>query len=207
MLFLHSIIFSNNLKPNRLAVCLIDENNMKGGMTMKLERLVKKAQKGDDQAYLMLFQQYETDIYRMAYVYVKNQEDALDLVQEVAYQSFKKIGTLKKAEYFKTWLMKITINCALNLINKNKKVIPLNLDFDVLVGEEDEDIALTLSLHTLIDTLKEDEKSIILLKYYDDRTLKEISEILDIPLGTVKSVLYRALDKLRQNLKGVENYG
>ena len=195
------------MKPNRLAVCLIDENNMKGGVTMKLERLVKKAQKGDDQAYLMLFQQYETDIYRMAYVYVKNQEDALDLVQEVAYQSFKKIGTLKKAEYFKTWLMKITINCALNLINKNKKVVPLSLDFDVLVGEEDEDIALTLSLHTLIDTLKEDEKSIILLKYYDDRTLKEISEILDIPLGTVKSVLYRALDKLRQNLKGVENYG
>ena len=138
---------------------------------MKLERLVKKAQKGDDQAY----------------------------------QSFKKISTLKKAEYFKTWLLKITINCALNLLNK--KVVPLSLDFDVLVGEEDEDIALTLSLHTLIDTLKEDEKSIILLKYYDDRTLKEISEILDIPLGTVKSVLYSALDKLRQNLKGVENYG
>ena len=173
---------------------------------MKLERLVKKAQKGNDKAYLMLFQQYEADIYRMAYVYVKNNDDALDLVQEVAYQSFKKISTLKKPEYFKTWLMKITINCALSLINKNKKVIPLNLDFEVLTGSEDEDIALTLSLHELVDTLKEDEKSVILLKYYDDRTLKEISEILDIPLGTAKSVLYRALDKLRQDLKEVDNY-
>ncbi len=173
---------------------------------MKLERLVKKAQKGNDKAYLMLFQQYEADIYRMAYVYVKNKDDALDLVQEVAYQSFKKISTLKKPEYFKTWLMKITINCALSLINKNKKVIPLSLDFEVLTGAEDEDIALTLSLHKLIETLKEDEKSVILLKYYDDRTLKEISEILDIPLGTAKSVLYRALDKLRQNLKEVDNY-
>jgi len=174
---------------------------------MKLERLVKKAQKGNDKAYLMLFQQYEADIYRMAYVYVKNKDDALDLVQEVAYQSFKTISTLKKPEYFKTWLMKITINCALNLINKNKKVIPLNSSFEVFTGSEDEDIALTLSLHMLIDTLKEDEKSVILLKYYDDRTLKEISEILDIPLGTAKSVLYRALDKLRQNLKEVGNYG
>lgn len=173
---------------------------------MKLERLVKKAQKGNDKAYLMLFQQYEADIYRMAYVYVKNNDDALDLVQEVAYQSFKKISTLKKPEYFKTWLMKITINCALSLINKNKKVIPLNLDFEVITGSEDEDITLTLSLHELIDTLKEDEKSVILLKYYDDRTLKEISEILDIPLGTAKSVLYRALDKLRQDLKEVDNY-
>jgi len=174
---------------------------------MKLERLVKKAQKGNDKAYLMLFQQYEADIYRMAYVYVKNKDDALDLVQEVAYQSFKTISTLKKPEYFKTWLMKITINCALNLINKNKKVIPLNSSFEVFTGSEDEDIALTLSLHMLIDTLKEDEKSVILLKYYDDRTLKEISEILDIPLGTAKSVLYRALDKLRQNLKEVGSYG
>lgn len=174
---------------------------------MKLERLVKKAQKGNDKAYLTLFQHYEADIYRMAFVYVKNENDALDLVQEVAYQSFKKISTLKKPEYFKTWLMKITINCALNLINKNKKVIPLNPDFEMLAGWEDEDITLTLSLHMLIDTLKEDEKSVILLKYYDDRTLKEISEILDIPLGTAKSVLYRALDKLRQNLKEVGNYG
>lgn len=174
---------------------------------MKLDRLVKKAQKGNDKAYLLLFQQYEADIYRMAYVYVKNKEDALDLVQEVAYQSFKTISTLKKPEYFKTWLMKITINCALNLINKNKKIIPLNLDFEVLTGSEDEDIALTLSLHTLINTLKDDEKSVILLKYYDDCTLKEISEVLDIPLGTAKSILYRALDKLRQNLKEVGNYG
>ncbi|MEL3963088.1 sigma-70 family RNA polymerase sigma factor [Lysinibacillus endophyticus] len=174
---------------------------------MKLDRLVKKAQKGNDKAYLLLFQQYEADIYRMAYVYVKNKEDALDLVQEVAYQSFKTIRTLKKPEYFKTWLMKITINCALNLINKNKKIIPLNLDFEVLTGSEDEDIALTLSLHTLINTLKDDEKSVILLKYYDDCTLKEISELLDIPLGTAKSILYRALDKLRQNLKEVGNYG
>ncbi|MEK4426456.1 sigma-70 family RNA polymerase sigma factor [Solibacillus sp. FSL K6-1523] len=173
---------------------------------MKLESLVKKAQKGNDKAYLMLFQQYEADIYRMAYVYVKNKEDALDLVQEVAYQSFKKIRTLEKPEYFKTWLMKITINCALNLINKNKKIIPINANFEVLTGAEDKDIALTLSLHKLIDTLKEDEKSVILLKYYDDRTLREISEILDIPLGTAKSVLYRALDKLRQNVKEVDNY-
>lgn len=173
---------------------------------MKLERLVKKAQKGNDKAYVMLFQQYEADIYRMAYVYVKNKEDALDLVQEVAYQSFKKISTLKKPEFFKTWLMKITINCALNLINKNKKVIPLNSNLDMLMRTEDEDIALTLSLNKLIDTLQEDEKSVILLKYYDDRTLKEISEILDIPLGTAKSVLYRALDKLHQHLKEVDSY-
>lgn len=180
---------------------------MKGGIAMNIGRLVKKAQKGNDKAYLELFQQYEADIYRMAYVYVKNKNDALDVVQEVAYQSFKNISTLNKPEYFKTWLMKITINCSLNVVDKNKKVVPLIPQFEVHTGAEVEDIETSLSLRELMDTLHEDEKSVILLKYYNDRTLKEISEILEIPLGTAKSILYRALNKLRQNLKEVENFG
>lgn len=183
------------------------KTKMKGGIAMNMKLLVKKAQKGNDKAYLELFQQYEADIYRMAYVYVKNKNDALDVVQEVAYQSFKNIRTLNKPEYFKTWLMKITINCALNVINKNKKVVPLIPQFEVHTEEGVEDIAMSLSLRELMDILQEDEKSVILLKYYNDRTLKEISDILDIPLGTAKSILYRALNKLRQNLKEVENYG
>ena len=92
---------------------------------MEIIRLIKKAQKGNDKAFLKLFQQYENDIYRMAYVYVKNKEDALDVVQEVAYQSFKKIDTLKQPEYFKIWLMKITINCSINIVKKNKKLVHL----------------------------------------------------------------------------------
>ncbi len=170
-----------------------------------LIRLVKKAQKGNDKAFLKLFQQFEEDIYRMAFVYVKNKDDALDVVQEVAYQSFKKIDTLKNPEYFKTWLMKITINYAINILRKNKKVVQLKPDFEVFIGTEDKDLLLTISLKELIDVLQEDEKSVILLRFYHDRTLKEISEILDIPLGTAKSILYRALHKLRKNFKEAGN--
>ena len=162
---------------------------------------MKKAQKGNDKAFLKIFQQYEEDIYRMAFVYVKNQEDALDVVQEVAYQSFKKIHTLKKPEYFKTWLMKITINCAINIVKKNRKVIQLIPEFEEFIGSDDEDIPLSLTLQDLIDTLQEDEKSIVLLRFYQNYTFKEISEVLEIPLGTAKSVLYRALDKLRKEFK------
>ncbi|MGP4062941.1 sigma-70 family RNA polymerase sigma factor [Halobacillus sp. H74] len=170
---------------------------------MSIIKLVIKAQKGNDRAFLKLFQQHEVDIYRMAYVYVKNKEDALDIVQEVAYQSFNKICTLKKAEYFKSWLMKITINCSINLVNKNKKVVPLEPKFDEFISSGNEDIPLKLSLKDLIEALKEDEKSVVLLKFYHDHTFKEIAEILEIPLGTAKSVLYRALKKLRKGyLKG-----
>jgi len=173
---------------------------------MTIRRLVIKAQKGNDKAFLKLFQQYEEDIYRTAYVYVKNKDDALDIVQEVAYQSFKKIDTLQKPEYFKTWLMKITINCAINVIKKNQKIIQLKPEFEVLITSEEEDLSLSLSLQELMNTLQEEEKSVILLKFYHDHTLKEISELLQIPLGTAKSTLYRALNKLRKNFKEVGNY-
>lgn len=150
---------------------------------------------------MKLFQQYEKDIYRMAYVYVKNKDDALDVVQDVAYQSFKKVDSLKKPEYFKTWLMKITMNCATNVIRKNKKVVRLKPEYEQFIGIDNEDIPLSISLQELIDVLEEDEKSIVLLRFYHDHTFKEISELLEIPLGTAKSVLYRALDKLRKEFK------
>lgn len=137
----------------------------------------------------------------MAFVYVKNKDDALDVVQELAYQSFKKINTLKTPEYFKTWLMKITINCSINVIRKNKKVFYLKPEYEEFIGTENEDISLSISLRALIEALEENEKSIVLLRFYQNYTFKEISEILDIPLGTAKSVLYRAIEKIRKQFK------
>ncbi|SMF84679.1 RNA polymerase, sigma subunit, SigV [Paenibacillus uliginis N3/975] len=169
-------------------------------------RTVRKAQRGNDKAFLKLFQQYEEDLYRIAYVYVKNKDDALDVVQETAYLSFKKINTLKNPEYFKTWLTKIAISCSIDLLRKRKKVIHLKPGYEEFVGSDDEDVPLSLSLQGLVDTLNEDEKSIVLLRFYYDHTFREISEILEIPLGTAKSVLYRALDKLRKQVKEAGMY-
>ncbi|MEQ2526334.1 sigma-70 family RNA polymerase sigma factor [Robertmurraya yapensis] len=168
-------------------------------------RLIKRAQKGDDQAFLKLFQQYQNDIYRMAFTYVKNQNDALDVVQETAYRSFKKIDTLKNPEFFKTWLIKIAINCAIELVRKNKKVIELKPQYEEFMGFEDEDISLSVTLQDLLDKLNDDEKSIIILRFYQEYSLKEIADLLNMPLGTTKSVLYRALSKLRKKLKEVQN--
>lgn len=137
----------------------------------------------------------------MAYVYVKNKDDALDVVQDVAYHSFKKINTLKSPEYFKTWLIKITINCAINVVRKNEKVLHLKPEYEEIIGIEDEDVSLSISLRELIEALEEDEKSIVLLKFYQNYTFKEISEVLEIPLGTAKSILYRAINKLRKHFK------
>lgn len=91
---------------------------------MDIEKLVRKAQKGDDKAFLMLYQQHEAEIYRTAYMYLKNKQDALDVVQETAYQSFKSIGSLREPQYFKTWILKIAIHRAIYMLKQRNKVIP-----------------------------------------------------------------------------------
>jgi RNA polymerase sigma-70 factor, ECF subfamily len=170
-----------------------------------LSDLIKKAQKGDDKAFLTLFQQYEKEIYRMAFIYVRNQNDALDVVQETAYQSFKSIKTLKEPKYFKTWLMRIAISCSLDTLRKNKKVIPLKPEFEEFYSVQlNEDVIEEITLKELIEQLEENEKSVILLRFYQGLTLQEISETLAVPLGTAKTILYRGLKKLRKKMKGDE---
>ena len=165
--------------------------------------LIKKAQKGNDKAFLTLFQQYEQDIYRTAFVYVKNQSDALDVVQETAYRSFKSIKNLKEPKYFKTWLIRIAISCAIDLLRKQKNVVQMKPEYVEFISDDvNEDIDLEMTVRDLIERLNEVEKSVIILRFYEGLTIKEISDELDIPLGTAKTILYRALDKLRKNLKG-----
>lgn len=171
-----------------------------------INRLVKKAQKGDEKAYITLFQQYEADIYRMAFVYVKNQEDALEIVQETACKSFTEIKTLKNPEYFKTWLIRIAINTALSHLSKGKKVVHLRPEYAETLSTNEKDVSLQITLQDLIERLNETEKSVVLLKYYEDHTMREIASILDMPLGTVKTVLYRSLDKLRVQMKRGDMY-
>ncbi|MGP1907440.1 sigma-70 family RNA polymerase sigma factor [Metabacillus sp. JX24] len=168
---------------------------------MNINRLVKKAQQGDKKAFLKLFQYYEEDIYRMAYVYVKNENDALDVVQEVAYRAFKNIETLKNPAYFKTWLTKMAITTSLNLLKKNKKVVQLKPEYEEFIGVEEQDALLTITLQELLEQLSEEEKSIVTLRFYEGYSFKEIAEILEIPLGTAKTILYRALGRLRKHFK------
>lgn len=173
----------------------------------RMIQLVKEAQNGNDHAFLKLFQEYENDIYRTAFVYVKNQEDALDVVQETAYRAFKSIKNLKEPKYLKTWIIKIAISCSIDVLRKQKKVVELKPEVEkVLSNKEEKDLSLSMTLDDLIELLNENEKKVIILRYYFDFTIKEVSETLNIPLGTAKTILYRGLNKLRKELNGDEIY-
>ncbi len=163
-----------------------------------------KHRKSDRDTFTQQFRQYEGDLYRMAYVYVKNEQDALDVMQETAYRAYKNYHTLQNPQYFKTWATRIVINCAIDHIRKNKGILPLEdyaENLPELSHSEEQQIILSTTLQQLMDIHSPTEKSVVLLKYYEQYTFREISEFLALPTGTVKSLLYRALHKLRAAVK------
>lgn len=168
-----------------------------------MKRLIKKARKGNKKAFLRLFQEYEPMIYKTAYVYVRNEFDALDIVQETAYCSFKSIQQLREPTYFKTWLTRIAMNASLDFLKKRENIIefPLNVE-ESTADNQAADIDLNITLQDIIEKLTPVEKSVVLLRFYQDLTIKEVAETLEIPLGTVKTILYRCLKKLRADLEG-----
>jgi RNA polymerase sigma-70 factor (ECF subfamily) len=174
---------------------------------MRIIDLVSRAQQGDEIAYLELYRQYEEDIYRTAYVYLGNQEDALDIVQETAYRSYKFISKVKEPQYFKTWLIKIAISCSIDLLRKRKKEVEWKPEYYESITAIDEgDIPLAISLKDLIEWLDIEEKHVVILRFYYDYTISELSEIMNIPLGTGKTLLYRALRKLRKRVEEEDVY-
>ena len=150
----------------------------------------------NEKVFISLFETHKDAIYRMAYLYTKNQPDALDIVQEVAYRAFKNWKSLKELSYFKTWIIKITINASIDFLRKQKKVVELNFN-DERVTPHKEETYTSLFLKELMNGLDEEEKKFIYLKYYQDYTFQEISEIVDSPVSTVKSKIYRTLEKIR----------
>ena len=168
---------------------------------IKLIELVKKAIKGDAESFNTLIQSRRENIYKVAYSYVNNTEDSLDIIQEVIYKALISIKSLKEPEYFNTWLTRITINCSINHLNKSKKVISIDdkhIRDMTLHSNNTEEI---MDLHESLKSLDAKYKTIVILKYFEDLTLKDISDILKLPLGTVKSQLYRGLEKLKIDLK------
>lgn len=90
---------------------------------MSGKSLVKRAIKGDEEAFLELMHSYQEALYRTAISYVKNEEDALEAVQEVTYRAYRSIKTVKEPAYFKTWLIRIMMNYCLDVLKRSNREI------------------------------------------------------------------------------------
>lgn len=170
-----------------------------------MEETLRRARRGSERAFLEILEKYEHDLYRTAWLYVKNEQDALDVMQETAFRAFKSIRTLKEPKYLKTWLTRIVINCALDRLRKDGRLRCTELN----VAENDLRLSTAfegalvdrLTLEALLSVLSDAERSVVVLKYVHQYTFAEISKTMQLPLGTVKTILYRALNRLRAEAK------
>ena len=140
-------------------------------------------------------------LYRLAYSYVKNPDDAMDIVQESAYKAILRAEEMKNEDTIKSWLCRITVNTALDALRKKRR--ETGLEYLPETGEEDayEDADL---LHAL-DRLDAREKTVVTLRYFEDLKLSDIVVVTGENLSTVKSLLYRSLKKLRVTLSEGES--
>ncbi|GAA0719592.1 sigma-70 family RNA polymerase sigma factor [Clostridium malenominatum] len=164
-------------------------------------KLVNKTIDGDKESFNMLIQGRKEHIYKIAYSYVNNVDDALDIVQDVIYKALTSIESLKNPQYFNTWLTRITINCAINHLRKSKKIVYVDESNIKDIGIDSTNREEIMDLRRELQKLDVKYKTVIILKYFEDMTLNEISQVLDLPINTVKTHLYRALEKLKINLK------
>lgn len=144
----------------------------------------------------MLIENYDK-YYRIAFGYVHKEEDALDIVQEGAYKAIFHAEKLKQPEYADTWICRIMMNEAVEFLRKNNRNQIELEDYETGREASYEDIDLMKA----IDALSQNERAVVQLRYFEDMTLQQVSQIVGENLSTVKSRLYRALSKLKISLE------
>ena len=138
-------------------------------------------------------------IYKIAFIYLKNREDSLDVIQETILKAYMGLDKLKNIEFLETWFIRILINTCIDFVRKNSKLTYL----------EDEKIEIVLNnslkeeivFEELIGSLDLELKGVITLKYFYGQKVREIAEILQISESTVKNKLQKALNLLRKEIK------
>ncbi len=189
---------------------------MRGGEEFLTENdLVKKCKKGSREAFNILFSRYQSQVINTAYGMLSDREDAYDAAQEVFVRVYKNIESFKEQSSFTTWLYRITTNVCSDILRKRQKntgVISINgvLDDDKELDIPDENptpeenAELTerqRAVRDAIASLKDEYRIVITLCDMEDMSYDEISEVLRLPVGTVKSRINRARNALKKKLE------
>ncbi|BDU84482.1 sigma-70 family RNA polymerase sigma factor [Clostridium perfringens] len=164
-------------------------------------KLIKESMKGNKESFGILIKNNKEYLYKMAFLYVKDEQDALEVIHETVYRAFLNIEKLKKAKFFNTWITRILINVSIDFLKKKGK--NEMLDESTPIRKEKCEISTEekLDLYNAIDLLNDNYKTVIIMMYFNDMKIKDISKVMEIPENTVKTYLRRAKQALGEVLK------
>lgn len=162
-----------------------------------MEKLVKKAKKGDAEAFIALMEQNRQSVIRIAFAYLGNKEDVADAMQETILSAYEKLDTLRKAEYFRTWLIRILINHCIAIRRDRSRTVSM----DVAGGASDSyDFSTDLEFNDLLKTLPEDSRLIFQMYYGEQFSIGKIAQLLHMKENTVKSKIHRGREQLQSQM-------
>lgn len=172
---------------------------------MDIGILVKKAKEGDQNSLVKLVMLQKEDYFKLAYIYLKNSEDAMDAIEDMIVILYEKITRLKKEDAFYSWSKTILVNCCKSIIRKRKKIIFMDIleepFFDDSITQKDQEILL----EKYLSQLNKKQQEVIRLRFFLDLDYQTIGEIVKAPVGTVKSRISTGLRKLRESLGDDDN--
>ena len=187
-------------------------------MDALIKKRIKQVIKGDQDAFAEIVEIYSNSIFQLGYRMLGNRHEAEDIAQEAFIRAFVNIKSFNQDLKFSTWLFRIATNLCIDRIRKKKPDYYLDAEVSGTDGltmysqlssnsplpeKELESLELQESVQKEILKLPEKYRAVIVLKYIEELSLKEISEILDMPLGTVKTRIHRGREALRQQLRYV----
>ncbi len=168
--------------------------------------LIERCKNGENLAFDEIVNKYQSQVYGIAYSFIGNCEDAYDISQEVFIKVFRSINNLKNDDSFFLWLKKITLNTCTDFIRRKKNEQMINelayvqknfyIDngtFDLIIEAGE----LKKIIRKAVYDLPIKQREVFILRHYKELSLKDIAEVLDCSLGTVKAHLFRATKKIK----------
>lgn len=179
--------------------------------------LVARMKEGDTEAFDQLYHHYAKRLYRTAYLISGNKEDSEDILQETFVTCFIKRSTIQSDEYFEAWLSKVLVRTAWRVLNKKKRTVSVDelMEQEATAGMAEALFADRRHLDPLETVVSSDYRNalfhavcsldiklrtVLILYYYEQRSIKEIAAITGSFEGTVKSRLHTAREKLKRKL-------
>ncbi len=166
--------------------------------------LVATALSGRPDAFATLVERYDRAVYHLAYRTLHDQEEARDVAQEAFFKAYRSLRTFKPGAKFSTWIFAITYHACCDRLARRKRYSNEELPerADTAAGPESQAVASDEArrLRAAIDALPEKYRTVVTLYHLQGRQYDEIAQVLGIPMGTVKTHLFRAKEQLRRIL-------
>lgn len=143
----------------------------------------------------------QSKLYKLAFTYTRNEEMALDVLQEAITKALENINKLRKEEYVNTWFYRILINEAIKSSKKYRSYFELELiENETHVKSDEEKIIANIDMYNIIQSLNDKLKTVIILRFYENMKIEEIAFITKTNISTVKSRLYKAIEEIKVKL-------